>query len=333
MIDWISVVIVLVVMIVVLVFVLMAMAYMTLFERKVMARMQDRMGPMLAGPHGVFQPFADAIKLLFKEGVVPAKADKWVFFFAPVIPFVCAVIAFAIVPFTGDFELFGRTIHAYIADINVGVLFVLAVSSFSVYGIVMGAWASNNKYSLLGGLRSTAQVISYEVVLGLSLVGVFMLSRSFTLQGIVAAQTPIWYIVLQPLAFVIYLIAAVAETNRSPFDMPEAENELVAGFYTEYSGFWFAFYFLGEYIWMIAISALASAIFLGGWHGPFLPTPLNVVWFLAKMVFFLFLYVWIRSTLPRFRYDQVMGLCWKILLPAALLNIVATATVKIIFHI
>lgn len=333
MIDWISVAITIAVMLFIIVWVLLSMAYFTLFERKVLAYIQDRVGPIHVGPWGLLQPIADGVKLLFKEAIIPAKADKWVFVFAPMIPFMAAVMAFAVIPLAGDFTIFGRTIHPYVSNVNIGLLFVLAMSSFSVYGIVMGAWASNNKYSLLGGIRSTAQVISYEVILGLSLVGVIMLSGTFSLEGIVNGQNAVWFIFFQPLGFIIYLFAAIAETNRSPFDMPEAENELVGGYHTEYSGFWFAFYFLGEYIWMLVVSALAAIIFLGGWNPPpfipaFIPAPFNVIWLFGKMAIFGFLYIWLRGTLPRFRYDQVMGLCWKILLPAALINIVVTAVVK-----
>ncbi|MEJ7763190.1 MAG: NADH-quinone oxidoreductase subunit NuoH [Thermomicrobiales bacterium] len=318
------------------------MAYMTWFERKVLARMQDRLGPTRTGPAGLLQPIADGIKLLGKEDLIPAAADKPVFFFAPLVIFVTAIVSVAVIPFGGQIDLFGTDVNLFIADLNVGALFVLAFGSIGVYGIILGAYASANRFSLLGGLRAAAQVISYELVLGLSLVGVFLLTQSLSLRDILDAQRanlsfgvleiPNWYIITQPLAFILYLIAAVAETNRAPFDLPEAETELVSGFHTEYSAFRFSFYFLGEYINMIIISLFASTIFLGGTDGPGADTywGLGILWLLAKTVFFLFFYIWLRATLPRFRYDQLMGIAWKILLPFALLNIVFTAFARLV---
>ncbi|MDQ4100527.1 MAG: NADH-quinone oxidoreductase subunit NuoH [Chloroflexota bacterium] len=321
---------------------LIGMAYMTYFERKVMAAMQDRMGPTRTGPKGLLQPMADGIKLLGKEDLIPAHADKLVFFFAPLITFVTALVAVAVIPFGGTVEIFGRDVNLFITDLNVGALFVLAIGSTGVYGIILGAWASANRYSLLGGLRSAAQVISYEIILGLSLVGIFLITGSLSLRDILAAQQqtleigPLsisnWYILSQPLAFVLFLIAAVAETNRAPFDLPEAETELVSGFHPEYSAFRFSFYFLGEYINMIVISLFASTLFLGGTSGPGSSEywGLGLLWLVLKTIVFLFFYVWLRTTLPRFRFDQLMGVAWKVLLPLALLNIVITATIRLI---
>ncbi len=321
---------------------LIGMAYMTYFERKVMAAMQDRMGPTRTGPKGLLQPMADGIKLLGKEDLIPAHADKLVFFFAPLVTFVTAIVAVAVIPFGGTVEIFGRDVNLFITDLNVGALFILAIGSAGVYGIILGAWASANRYSLLGGLRSAAQVISYEIILGLSLVGIFLITGSLSLRDILAAQQqsleigPLsisnWYILSQPLAFVLFLIAAVAETNRAPFDLPEAETELAAGFHTEYSAFRFSFFYLGEYINMIVISLFASTLFLGGTSGPGSNEywGLGLLWLLLKTMVFLFFYVWLRTTLPRFRFDQLMGVAWKVLLPLALLNIVITATIRLI---
>src|SRR5215203_1669715 len=320
---------------------LVGMAYMTYYERKVLAAMQDRMGPTRTGPKGLLQPIADGIKLLGKEDLIPAAADKIGFFFAPLVVFITAIVGVAVIPFGPTIQVFGRDVNLYVTDVNVGALFILAFSGIGVYGIILGAWASANRYSLLGGLRSAAQVISYEIILGLSLVGVFILTGSLSLRDIVAAQQekleigPFelsnWYILTQPVAFVLFMIAAVAETNRAPFDLPEAETELVSGFHTEYSAFRFSFYFLGEYIAMIVISLFASTLFLGGTGGPGSDHfGLGILWLLLKTILFLFFYIWLRATLPRFRYDQLMGIAWKVLLPLALLNIVVTAAVRLI---
>ncbi|MBA3642713.1 MAG: NADH-quinone oxidoreductase subunit NuoH [Chloroflexota bacterium] len=321
---------------------LVGMAYMTYFERKVMAAMQDRMGPTRTGPKGLLQPLADGIKLLGKEDLIPASADKIVFYFAPLIVFVTAIVRVAVIPFGGTIELFGREINLFVTDLNVGALFLLAFGSLGVYGIILGAYASANRYSLLGGLRAAAQVVSYEIVLGLSLVGVFLLSGSLSIRDILLQQQvdlqigpltlPNWFILSQPLAFVIFLIAGVAETNRAPFDLPEAETELVSGFHTEYSAFRFSFYFLGEYINMIIVSLFAATLFLGGVDGPGSDRywGMGVIWLLVKVIFFLFFYVWLRTTLPRFRYDQLMGIAWKVLLPLALINIVVTAFIRLV---
>jgi NADH-quinone oxidoreductase subunit H len=321
--------------------VLIGMAYTTWLERKVLAAMQDRIGPNRSGPKGLLQPIADAIKLLGKEDLIPGAADKWVFAFAPIVIFVTAIVRVAVIPFGGTVSIFGHPVNLFAADLNVGALFLLAFGGIGVYGIILGAYASANRYSLLGGLRAAAQVVSYEIILGLSLMGVFLISQSLSLREIMVQQQanlqlgplvlPNWFILSQPLAFVIFLIAAVAETNRAPFDLPEAETELISGFHTEYSAFRFSFYFLGEYINMIIVSMFAAVLFLGGTDGPGAERywGLGIVWLLLKVVFFLFFYIWLRGTLPRFRYDQLMGIAWKVLLPLALINIVVTALIRL----
>ncbi len=312
------------------------MAYMTWIERKVMAIMQDRIGPNRTGPFGLLQPLADGAKLLSKEDLIPANADKRIFLIAPLISFVTAPLAAAVIPFGETIHIFGIPVNLYVSDINVAVLYVLAMGSMGVYGIILGGYASANRYSLLGALRSAAQVVSYEIVFGLSLVGIFILSGSLSLVEIMQQQQqtlnfgpiqiPNWYILSQPLAFVIFLIAAVAETNRIPFDLPEAETELISGFHTEYSGFRFSFYFLAEYISMIIVSLLASTLFLGGTDGPFAA---GVWWLVLKAAVFLFFYIWLRTTLPRFRYDQLMGLAWKVLMPLVLINVALTGLIRL----
>lgn len=301
---------------------LMSAAYLTWVERKVIGHIQVRLGPMRVGFHGLLQPIADGIKLMFKEDIVPQAADRTIYLLAPTLALVPAFISFAVIPFGDQMRLFGHTVDLVITDVNVGLLYLFGVASLGVYGIVLGGWASNNKYALLGGLRSAAQMISYELSLGLSVVGVVMLSRSLSLVEIVKAQSTVWFVVLQPIGFFIFLICAIAETNRAPFDLPEAETELVAGFHVEYSSMKFAMYFVAEYANMITVAALATTLFLGGWRGPFLPP---VVWFLAKLYLIIFLFIWLRATLPRFRYDQLMRFGWKVLLPVALANIMITA--------
>jgi NADH-quinone oxidoreductase subunit H len=307
------------------------------FERKLIGHFQVRLGPMRVGPHGLLQTLADGLKVFMKEDLIPANAHKFLFLLAPFIALFTAIIPFAVIPFGPQIgtwfgkplALFGHPITWYITDINIGILYIFAISSLTVYALVLAGWSSNNKYSLLGGLRSAAQLISYELSMGLAIVGVVMLSQSLSLVSIVESQAQFPFIILQPLGFVIYLIAAVAETNRSPFDLPEAESELVAGFHTEYSSMKFAMFFIAEYTNMVTISALATTMFLGGWYGPsFLPP---VAWFLIKMFFFLFLYVWLRATLPRFRYDQLMQFGWKVLLPLSLANIFITGIVISLF--
>jgi NADH-quinone oxidoreductase subunit H len=326
---------------------LVGMAYMTWYERKLLAAMQDRVGPNRTGWKGLLQPLADGAKLLGKEDLIPANADKIVFYFAPLIVFVVAITRVAVIPFGNiTINIFGQSINLWITDLNVGALFLLAFGSLGVYGIILGGYASANRYSLLGGLRSAAQVISYEIILGLSLVGVFMIAQSLSIRTIMEDQMreltfavggltftlPNWYILSQPLAFVIFFIAAVAETNRAPFDLPEAETELVSGFHTEYSAFRFSFYFLGEYINMIVVSLFAATMFLGGIDGPGVDRywGMGILWLLLKVILFLFFYIWLRATLPRFRYDQLMGIAWKVLLPLVLVNILITALIRLV---
>lgn len=301
---------------------LLSVTYLTWVERKVIGDIQVRLGPMRVGPHGLLQPIADGLKLLFKEDIIPQAADRTLYILAPAVTLIPAFISFAVIPFGDQVRLFGQTIDLVITDVNIGLLYVFGVASLGIYGIVLGGWASNNKYALLGGLRASAQMISYELSLGLSVVGVVMLSQSLSLVEIVGAQARTWFIILQPIGFLIFLICAVAETNRAPFDLPEAETELVAGFHVEYSSMKFAMYFMAEYANMITVSAMATTLFLGGWRGPWLPP---VVWFLIKLYLFIFLFIWLRGTLPRFRYDQLMRFGWKVLLPIALANIMITA--------
>ncbi len=296
-------------------------------ERKIMAHMQVRLGPMRVGPHGLLQPIADGIKLLFKEDIIPERANRLLFLLAPVMSLVPALITFAVIPFGDKVKIFGYTIDLVITDINVGFLYIFAVSSLGVYGIVMAGWASNNKYSLLGGIRSSAQMISYELTLGLSLIGIVMLTGSLSLVDIVNAQAGLWNIISQPIGFFIYATSAIAEVNRTPFDLPEAESELVAGYHTEYSSMKFAMFFMAEYANMITVSAIAVTFFFGGWQGPFLPP---VVWFMIKLSCCLFFFIWVRSTYPRLRYDQLMHFGWKFLLPLSLFNILITGLIMAI---
>jgi NADH-quinone oxidoreductase subunit H len=302
-------------------------AYLIWVERKVMAHMQVRLGPMRVGWHGLLQPIADGLKLIFKEDIIPAQASKVIFVLAPVIAVVPALLSIAVIPFGDTISIYGQSIDMVISDVNIGILFILAVTSVGVYGIILGGWSSNNKYSLLGALRSAAQMISYELSLGLSLIGVIMISQSLSLVDIVDSQAKYWFVILQPLGFLIYAISAIAETNRCPFDLPEAETELVAGFHTEYSSMKFALFFMAEYANIITVSAVGVTFFFGGWRGPYLPP---VVWFLIKMALCIFFFVWLRSTYPRFRYDQLMKFGWKILLPVALANILITGLVMVL---
>ena len=310
-------------------------AIMVYVERKVAALLQQRLGPYLVGPKGILQPLADVIKLMFKEELRPLAADPLLFALAPIIAATAAFAAFAVVPFGADTTFFGllrEPLRLQVADVNVAVLVIFAVSSMSVYGIVLAGWSSNNKYSLLGGLRASAQMISYELSYGLALAGVLLVSNSLSLTEIVNRQAgswwhviPRWSVFLQPVGFFIYMTAGVAETNRAPFDFPEAEQELIAGYHTEYSSMSFAMFFLAEYINMVTVSAVATDLFLGGWHGPFLPESLGWIWFLLKVSALLFFYVWMRWTLPRYRYDQLMRFGWKLLLPLAVVNLLVTA--------
>jgi len=314
-----------------------AFAYMTLIERRVVARMQGRLGPNRAGPFGLFQPVADAIKMAFKEQIIPTQARVAIYLVAPIISVVVALCAFAIVPI-GNSWIEGKASiwDPIISDINIGLLWILAISSLAVYGIVLGGWASGNRYSLLGSLRSAAQMVSYETSLGLALSGTLMWAGTLSMVGIVKAQLPygptgqgIWFIMAQPLGFVIYLIAGVAEVNRAPFDLPEAEQELTAGYLTEYSGLRWSLYQMAEYINMITVSAVASTLFFGGWSffGLERIPGLSILIFMLKIAVFLFLFIWLRATLPRIRYDRLMRLGWQLLLPLAALNVVITATV------
>jgi NADH-quinone oxidoreductase subunit H len=313
---------------------LTAFAYMTLIERRVVAKIQGRLGPNRAGPFGIFQPVADAVKMAFKEQLVPAQARKAIYLVAPIISVIVALSAFAVVPIGNNWLDNKPTIwDPVIADINVGLLWILSISSLAVYGIVLGGWSSGNRYSLLGSLRSAAQMVSYETSLGLALSGTLMWAGTLSMVGIVHAQLDqhIWFIFAQPLGFVIYLIAGVAEVNRAPFDLPEAEQELTAGYLTEYSGLRWSLYQMAEYINMITVSAVASTVFLGGWSffgfGLERIPGLSIIIFLIKVAFFLFFFIWLRATLPRIRYDRLMGLGWQLLLPLAVLNVVITATV------
>jgi NADH-quinone oxidoreductase subunit H len=310
-------------------------AVMVYVERKVAAMLQQRLGPYLVGYKGLLQPLADVVKLMFKEELRPKAADAFLFALAPIISATCAFAAFAVVPFGAETTFFGlldEPMRLQVADVNVAILVILAISSMSVYGIVLAGWSSNSKYSLLGGLRASAQMISYELSLGLALGSVLLVGNSLSLTEIVQGQAgtwfgfiPRWFVFVQPVAFVIYMLAGIAETNRAPFDFPEAEQELVAGYHTEYSSMSFAMFFLAEYINMVTVAAVASNLFLGGWHGPFLPESFGWIWFLLKVGAILFFYVWMRWTLPRYRYDQLMDFGWKVLLPVAVVNLLVTA--------
>jgi len=301
--------------------------YLVLGERKLIGWIQIRLGPNRAGPWGLLQPLADIVKLLAKEDLVPEGADRWIFLYAPAVVAATALLIFAVVPFGDHWTVIGKRIPMVITDLNVGLLYVLALSSLGVYGVALGGWASNSKFSLLGAIRGVAQMISYELSLGLSLVPIVMLAHSFSLVDIVGAQARYPFILVQPVAFLIFFISAVAESKRIPFDLPEAENELVAGYHTEYSGMRFGLFFLGEYVTMLVLGSLVAVFFLGGWRGPLFPP---IFWFTAKVFFIAFVMIWMRATLPRLRYDQLMHLGWKVLIPAALLNIVATGGVVLL---
>ena len=340
-----------------------AIAYLTLLERKLIAHIQVRLGPMRVGWHGLLQPIADGLKFLLKEDIVPAKADALIFTIAPAISLIPAFLVFAVVPF-GPPDMFQGLLRwtlswvldaattervvqnsiasgGFVTDINIALLFVLSVSSVGILGVILGGWASNSKYPLLGALRSTAQMVSYEVALGFSVIGVLLWAGSLSLVEIVQSQQEahLWYVFVQPLAFGIFFICGLAETNRLPFDLPEAETELVGGFHTEYSGFRFSLFFLAEYANMISVSAIGVVLFWGGWLRPFpnsewlnfLDFIPGVVWFLGKVFLFLYVFIWVRGTLPRFRFDQLMQYGWKIFLPVALGNVVVTAGVLLAF--
>ena len=298
-------------------------------ERRLMGRFQVRLGPNRVGPFGLVQPMADTIKLLFKESIVQSSADKFLFHLAPAIVVFTAIVGFAVIPFGAPFEVFGQSIELWGANVNSGILFVFAISGMGIYGMVLAGLASNNKYSLMGGLRSSAQMISYELTLGLSALSIIVLTGSLNLVDMVKAQETVPFILVQPLAFLLFYIAGVAETNRAPFDLPEAEQELVAGFHTEYTGMKFAMFFMGEYINMVTMSALVTLLFLGGWNAYGLPV-WPIVAFALKVGFLLCVFIWLRSTFPRIRYDRLMTFGWKVLLPLCLLNLLITGIWKVI---
>ena len=313
--------------------VLVAVTFLVLMERKVIAWAQSRLGPMRVGPYGILQAIADPIKLILKEDITPARADKYVFTLAPILSLVPALVVFAVVPFGPD------PLWHYLADVNVGLLFVIAVTSIGVYGIILGGWASNSKYPLLASLRASAQLISYEIAVTMTLVSVILTTGTLSLVGIVEAQREggLWFAFVQPVALVLVFIGGLAETNRAPFDLPEAETELTGGFHTEYSGMRFSLFFLAEYANMIVISAVVVIMFFGGWLAPFPNVPALAflglvppwIWFIGKIFLFLYVFIWIRATLPRYRYDQLMGLGWKVLIPIAIGNLVVTGVLKV----
>ncbi len=319
--------------------VLVAVAYLVLLERKVIAWVQSRLGPMRVGPHGILQPIADVVKLIIKEDITPVKADRWVFSVAPIIALVPALITFAVIPFGPTVTMFGHRVPLYITDVNVGLLYILSVTSIGVYGIILAGWASNSKYPLLASLRASAQLVSYEIAVVMTLVSVIAMAGTLSMVGIVESQARdgMWYAFVQPVAFVIYFIGCLAETNRAPFDMPEAEQELTGGFHTEYSGMRFALFFLAEYANMIVVSTVATTLFLGGWLRPFPNVAVlgflgfipGWIWFLLKTFVLLYMFLWVRATLPRYRYDQLMRLGWKFLIPLAIANLVVTSALKV----
>ncbi len=320
--------------------VLVSVTFMTLLERKVIAWVQVRLGPMRVGPHGILQPIADALKLLIKEDITPVRADRWVFTLAPIVSMVPALMAFAVLPFDREASFFGYRVALVIADINVGLLYIVSITSIGVYGIILAGYASNSKFPLLAGLRASAQLISYEIAITMMLVSIVVMSGTLSMVGIIDAQfnARVWYVFVQPLAFVILFIGGLAETNRAPFDLPEAEQELTGGFHTEYSGMRFALFFLAEYANMIVVSGVATTLFFGGWLRPFpnvealglLGVVPGWIWFVLKTFVFLYLFIWIRATLPRYRYDQLMRLGWKVLIPLGIANLVVTATLKVL---
>ena len=320
--------------------VLVSVTFMTLLERKIIAWVQVRLGPMRVGPHGVLQPIADAVKLLLKEDITPSRADKWVFTLAPIVSMVPALIAFAVIPFDREASFFGYRIPLYIADINVGLLYIVSITSIGIYGIILAGYASNSKFPLLAGLRASAQLVSYEIAVTMMLVSLVVNAGTLSMVGIVEAQLQqgVWYAFLQPVAFVVLFIGGLAETNRAPFDLPEAEQELTGGFHTEYSGMRFALFFLAEYANMIVVSAVATTLFLGGWLRPFpsvealwlLDYVPGWLWFFLKTFVFIYIFMWIRATLPRYRYDQLMRLGWKVLIPLGIVNLIITATLKVL---
>lgn len=327
--DWISLLLVPAIKSLLLVIALLTgFAYLSYVERKLVARFQVRYGPNRAGPFGLLQPIADALKMVFKEEIIPLQVERVVYLLAPALTVVPALVIWAVIPISGaSFTLFGQKITPYVADVNVGLLYILAITSLGTYGVVLGGWSSNNKYSLLGALRTSSQMLSYELPMGVTLVSMLLIVGSLSLVDIVDAQKAVWFIVLQPIGFIIFFISGLAEANRSPFDLPETENELVAGFATEYGGIKFALFYMGEYIHMITVSALTATFFLGGWYGPFVDRIpfLGLVYFVVKVALVIFVIVWVRASLPRIRYDKLMQFCWKFLLPLSILNLVVTA--------
>jgi NADH-quinone oxidoreductase subunit H len=333
--PWIAFLVVpLVKIVVILLAVILIAAYLSYFERKILAYMQIRIGPNRVGPRGWLQPIADALKLFVKEDIIPSRAEKFVYVIAPALITAPALVVFSVIPFGADTTFYGllkQPIPPYLTDINIGILFILGVSSVGVYGVILGGWSSNNKFSLMGGLRSAAQLVSYEVPMGFSVVAVLLMAGSLSMVKIVEAQKEagVWFVFPGIVAFFVYFVCGIAETNRNPFDLPEAESELVAGFHTEYSGMKWAFYFLAEYANMVVISSVATVLFLGGWLRPFpnvaalafLDVIPPFIWFAAKVGFFLFCYIWFRGTFPRYRFDQLMALGWKVLLPVSLANL------------
>jgi NADH-quinone oxidoreductase subunit H len=333
--PWIAFLVVpLVKIVVILLAVILIAAYLSYFERKLLAYMQIRIGPNRVGPRGWLQPIADALKLFVKEDIIPSRAEKFVYMIAPALITAPALVVFSVIPFGADTTFFGvlkQPMPPYLTDINIGILFILGVSSVGVYGVILGGWSSNNKFSLMGGLRSAAQLVSYEVPMGFSVVAVLLLAGSLSMVKIVEAQKQagIWFVFPGIVAFFVYFVCGIAETNRNPFDLPEAESELVAGFHTEYSGMKWAFYFLAEYANMVLISSVATVLFFGGWLRPFpnvaalafLDVIPPFIWFAGKVGFFLFCYIWFRGTFPRYRFDQLMALGWKVLLPVSLANL------------
>jgi len=303
-------------------------AYLTWYERRALARIQSRVGPNRAGPFGLLQPIADAVKLIFKEELTPAKADKILFFWAPVVTMVPSIILAAVIPWGTKITLFGREINLYLANLNVGVLYIMSIASIAVYGIVLAGWSSNNKYAMLGGLRSSAQMISYELTLGLSFVTAIILANSMSLQDVVKSQTGLWFVVVQPVGALVVWIATLAEVNRAPFDMPEAEQELTAGYHSEYSGMKFALFFMAEYQKMIVICMIIATLYFGGFRGPFVDQYplLGPLYLFIKVVILLFGMIWVRASWPRVRYDRLMAFGWKILLPLSLAIAFITAT-------
>lgn len=299
----------------------------TWIERKVAGHIQVRLGPYRVGPHGLLQPIADAVKLMFKEDIIPYKADKWLFMISPLLAMVPAFAVYAAIPFGNNITIpiINKEVSLYISDMNVGILYVLAIGGISVYGIILGGWSSNSKYAVMGGLRSSAQMISYEIGLTFACVAVVMISNSLSLVDIVNSQKGLhWNIIYQPLGFVIFLIAGLAEINRIPFDLPEDEGSLAAGYHVEYSAMRFSFFMLTEYVAMVTISILAVILFFGGWNAPLFLPEIPIFWFVVKVAFFIYFFMWIRFTLPRYRYDQLMTIGWKILLPLSLLNVLIT---------